>query len=228
MKKRSMVLVTSLLLAVLIVAGGTFAWFTASTPTKTNSFQAGKLALKLVDKFDERCAQNVNPGDCYFKQVYVENTGTKRAVVRVKADMAFGDPALSTSVVDVSVNPNWFLKQDSNGDWYYYYRWVLNPGSKTADLINGNKVCFKGCEMGNEYQGQTFEIEVKAEGIQATHQAPWHAGWNVGVYWLGTTVMRGEGAPQVEVMEDVSEAQILEWEALETVALGEATALDVE
>jgi hypothetical protein len=49
-----------------------------------NTFKAGTVKIELHDEFDEEAAQNVNPGDCYDKVVYVENTGTMDAYVRVK------------------------------------------------------------------------------------------------------------------------------------------------
>ena len=71
MKKQKWMIGSAILLAVLIVAGGTMAWFTATTPAVKNEFKAGTLKMNLVDAYCE--ATNVNPGDCYEKNVFVNN-----------------------------------------------------------------------------------------------------------------------------------------------------------
>lgn len=222
-KKRNMMLATALLLVVLLIGGGTFAWFTASTLPKTNKFQAGTLKITLVDRFCEELAKNVNPGDCYYKEIYVKNEGTKRAVVRIKKDMAFDNPVLSLAPISSSIDSNWFEK---NG--YYIYKWVLDPGESTAGLFKYDKICFSGPLMGNEYQGQRFNIKVKAEAIQATHQAPWENGWGVLVYndWVYKTAVEGEEVGEGEVREG-TEADFQALLEAEGTAIGEKEAIDI-
>ena len=222
MKRRNMMLATALLLVVLLIGGGTFAWFTASTAPKVNKFQAGTLRITLVDRFCESFAQNVNPGDCYYKEVFVRNDGSKRAVVRIKKDMMFGDPMLSLDPVSASIDSNWFEK-----DGYYIYKWVLDPGERTTGLFSRDKICFSGPLMGNEYQGQLFKVVVKAEGVQATHQAPWHNGWGVGV-WFDTIVRTAvEGEEVAGQIREATEAEILALEEVEGAPIGEREAVEI-
>lgn len=172
MKKRSMMLVTSMVLAVLLIAGGTFAWFTATTEAVTNEFTAGTLDIKLYDNFEG--APCVNPGDCYHKEIFVENTGTKKVMVRIKYDFEFldvdGNP-LDNSVVELNLNPGW----RDGGDGYLYYDPILNPRESTANVLKNNKICFSKC-MNNDYQGSTLKIEIHADGMQTTNDATW-ADW---------------------------------------------------
>lgn len=77
MKKKKWIIGLALLLTVLIVTGGTMAWFTTTTESVDNKFKAGTLEIELVDIFDEEAAKNVNPGDCFSKNVYVKNIGSK-------------------------------------------------------------------------------------------------------------------------------------------------------
>lgn len=179
MKKRNLMLGTAIMLAVLLVAGGTMAWFTASTQPVENEFTAGTLEIKLVDEFEG--APNVNPGDCYEKLVYVENIGTKRALVRIKKDMVFSDE-LSLDVLDYELGQGWVEVGE-----YFYYEDILQPtvdgepGEQTTPLFAENEegfnICFAGEGMGNEYQGAELTITIEAEAIQATNGAPTDEGW---------------------------------------------------
>ncbi len=135
MKKRSMMLVTSMMLAVLLIAGGTFAWFTATAGPVVNEFEVGTLEIELVDEF---CPPtNVNPGDCYEKVVYVENTGSKCAFVRVDMEMAFGHTGLPTDVVTYELGDKWV---EHNG-YFYYIEQLAAEGGRTTDLF-----AFMPCE----------------------------------------------------------------------------------
>ncbi len=225
MKKRNMMLATALLLVVLLIGGGTFAWFTASTPTKVNRFQAGTLKITLIDRFCEFDAKNVNPGDCYYKEVFVRNEGTKKAVVRIKKDMAF-EGGLSLAPVTSSIDSNWFEK-----DGYYVYKKVLNPGQSTAGLFAFDKICFSGPLMDNTYQGKKFTINVMAEAIQATHQAPWHNGWGVIVNWWGGVegLLAVEGEAEGEVVDAAkyTDAEITALIEAESAPIGEENAVEI-
>lgn len=171
MRKSKWMVGSTIMLALLLVAGGTLAWFTASADPVNNNFTAGTLKIELIDEFEG--ADNVNPGDCYDKIVYVKNNGTKKAMVRIKAkflvegnEVTFADLG---GVIGIDLLNGWV---HHNG--YYYYPKVVEPGTSTKNAIE--EVCFS-CEMGNEYQGKTFAIVIEADAIQATNGAPTDAGW---------------------------------------------------
>ena len=128
MKKRKWMLGSTLILVLLLVVGGTLAWFTATADPVVNEFTAGTVEIKLIDKFDG--APNVNPGDCYSKKIYVKNTGTKRAYIRIKADAVF-DGGQSTDVLKYGINgPGRFNLLDGwtqKGEYFYYNR-IVHPG----------------------------------------------------------------------------------------------------
>lgn len=174
MKKRNIMLVTSMMLAVLLIAGGTFAWFTATTEPEVNEFTAGTVKIELIDEFDG--APNVNPGDCYKKVIAVKNTGTKKAYIRIKADALF-DGGQSLGVLRYGINDpiNWgpinLLPGWTEKDGYFYYNRIVHPGHYTNPLLECNRICFDGKSMGNEYQGAELDITITAEAIQATHNA---------------------------------------------------------
>lgn len=164
MKKRNLMLGSAIILAVLLVAGGTLAWFTAEADPVTNEFTAGTLEMELMDYFCERI--NVNPGDSYPKAVYVKNTGSKRMFTRIKLIPEFVDvPNADISLVNYEILNGWVLHTDG----YYYYPFKLAPGTPTPPIIE--KVSFDGPGMGNEYQGKMFTLTAESDSIQVTNDA---------------------------------------------------------
>ena len=95
MNRKNLLIGSALVLAALLVVGGTMAWFTAAAEPVTNTFIAGTVEIKLHDEdgqgavFSPNGITNVNPGDEYGKVVYVENTGSKAVYVRVKLSPAW-------------------------------------------------------------------------------------------------------------------------------------------
>lgn len=173
MKNKKMMLGSAIMLAVLLVVGGTFAWFTAETDPVVNNFKAGTLEIELIDEFEG--ALNVNPGDCYDKEVSVKNVGTKRAFVRIAKDMVFDNQDLDLDVVEYELGTDWV---EYEGYFYYTKELAAKDGEtidRTTDLFlaneDGNNICFKGEEMNNDYQGAELDITIKAEAIQVTNGA---------------------------------------------------------
>ncbi len=183
MKKRNIMLGSAIMLAVLLVAGGTMAWFTAEADEVVNNFTAGTVAITINDEFDEIAAQNVNPGDTYAKEVSITNDGTKRAYIRVELVAAFdgNQPVEVAEYLDPLLLENWVL----DGGWYYYKE-IVDPTEVTANIIE--EVLFNGAGMDNTYQGAEFTLTVNAEAIQATNGAINDA-WTVDPAALGLEVL---------------------------------------
>ena len=168
MKKSKLMLGSAIMLAVLLVAGGTLAWFTATADPVTNEFEAGTLIMSVQECFNACDAQNVNPGDCIKKQVRFKNDGTKRMFVRVRLDAVFKDKdgveLDPEGIISYDIGEGWVLK-----DGYYYYTEEVESGKLTPKLIS--EVCFDGENMGNEYQGSKFTLTVNSQAIQVTNGA---------------------------------------------------------
>lgn len=168
MKKRNTVLILTSLLVVLLVAGGTVAWFTASADPVVNEFTAGTLIMSVDECFNACDARNVNPGDCIQKHVRFHNDGTKRMFVRVELEALFKDKDGAVldpdGIVSYDIGPDWVLVGD-----YYYYTKEVKSGKYTGEIIS--EVCFDGPAMDNDYQGAKFTLTVKSEAIQVTNRA---------------------------------------------------------
>ncbi|NLJ41151.1 MAG: hypothetical protein GX352_06035 [Clostridiales bacterium] len=166
--KKKVAFIMAIALVGLLAAGGVMAWFTAGPKDAKNTFTTGKLEIDLVDEFNKEDAANVNPGDCISKKVRVQNKGTIDAYIRIALTPKFTglkegvEP--NNDLVRWTIGTDWVQGED---DWYYYTE-VVDPGEFTKNLIE--EVCFSK-DMGNDYQGMTFTLDVKAEAIQVEHGA---------------------------------------------------------
>ena len=189
MNKKNLLIGSALVLAALLVVGGTMAWFTAAADPVPNKFTAGTVKIVLHDvqtgengeeiPFPDEGIGNVNPGDEYEKIVYVENTGSKAVYVRVYLTPAWtkgtGSLPLDVEGVDMATFPivgtDWVLHTDG---WYYYTEPLAGAVVDVANAVTTHlieKVEFAGAAMTNDYQGATFTLTVEAEAVQASHEA---------------------------------------------------------
>lgn len=174
MKKWKIIALSTVLACLSIVASGTLAYFTASE-TAHNVITSGGVAIQLHE-FSERGNEElvpwqdvdgVMPGAEISKIVTVENTGASDAWVRVKVDKTItlargvqGTPDLSLVVLDI--NPTDWTEQGG----YYYYNDPLAPSETTPPLFT---IVTFDPKMGNEYQGSTAHIDVKADAVQVAN-----------------------------------------------------------
>lgn len=169
MKKRIVVVSTILLISIMI-AGSSMAWFTSSPEGAVNEFKIGTVKVKVVEPGFEDL-ENVQ-ATTYDKNVQVQSLGTKRTYVRVRLVPEWSDPSLSVSNVQLNLNiGDWTTKQ---ADGYYYFKYYLKENEMTSLLLNS--VTFTDLDG---YEGQTFTLKVVAEGVQITHEA-WKDVWNLG------------------------------------------------
>ena len=204
MKKRTLMIGSVILLVVLLIGGGTFAWFTYTTKPVVNNFQAGTLKYSVFECFDESKAKNVNPGDCFDKWVWFKNTGTKKMFIRVKVTPEFEGGLPVDGVVKFNIPSPWKFK-----DGYFYYPYAILPGYCVQLL---DKVCFDGPNMTNEYQGKKFTLTIMSEAIQSTNGAP-TALWG---FDPGTLLSKTEG--EIDLSTDVLPKAP---EGLELIEIGE-------
>lgn len=166
------------------------------TNTRQNTFTIGTAEVEIVEP-------GVDPGEVEWgaesKPVYLENPGDGTSVpgvvramlVPVLKDSETENPvggelgAMSEPVGDKMVlgeitlhfasnwEDNWFYR-----DGYFYYRKVLNPGERTAQLLSG--VTLTDGSLSEVYGDADVTIEVLANILQAGSNAP-ETEWNVSV-----------------------------------------------
>ena len=193
MKKKLIVLALAAI-CIAILAGGTLAYFTGET-TAHNVITTGGVEVELIETtdggetFPVEGITGVMPGQSVGKEVTVKNIGPSEAWVRIELVGYFdnsgefdpqkdGERAPSSPIELLphpDDNPDWELGEDG----YLYYTKPLAPGDTTSAAIS--KVVFKP-EMGNEYQGTTFTLDVTAQAVQTANN--------------GETVFEAQGWPE--------------------------------
>lgn len=170
MKKSLLIGLLVFSLVALLVVGGTMAWFT-DTKSADNNFTAGTVKIQILENGQTGAVveENVNPGDTYDKEVKVQSLGTKRTYVRVSINPVW-EGNLPINNVNLIFAPgelgtNWV----DGGDGWYYYKHILAAGALTEPLLS--KVEITGSLTGNDYQGKKLTVNVKAEAVQASHEA---------------------------------------------------------
>ena len=132
---------------------------------------------------------NWNPGDCFKKDFWINNEGSKRANVRVMVTGAWYEqvggewvlwPEGDADLVSISLHGESHI-WTKRGD-YWYFEDVAEEGKPwQARLVL--KVCLDGEGAGNEYQGKRFILTSYFEAIQASNEASVDAwgGWSAPV-----------------------------------------------
>lgn len=169
MKKR-LILISTILLISIMIAGGSMAWFTSSPNKAVNEFQIGTVKVKVVEEGFEDLENVV--ATTYNKNVEVQSLGTKRTYVRVRLVPEWSNPSLPVSNVNLNLaaNSDWLLHTDG----YYYFKYYLEENEITSKLLES--VTFTN--LPEEYEGETFKLKVVAEGVQITHEA-WKDVWGL-------------------------------------------------
>ena len=166
--KRSLVLVVSVLVLLLAVAGGTLAWLTANTGPVVNTFDPAQVSCKVTEHFDGTTKSNVN----------VENTSDIPAYIRVKlvtyrvndAGQHIGGTA---SLPTFTLGANWV-----SYDGYYYYTLPVAPGERPKTNLTDSMTLVGSYP---DTDGGKQVIEVMAEAIQSVPTTTVTSVWPVTV-----------------------------------------------
>ncbi|PPK49124.1 TasA family protein [Clostridium algidicarnis] len=195
MKKKLIASLSVVTISVALIAGVTLAWFTGNAKTDAK-FKAGTVAVgikegeKDVNGEKLELIKNWNPGDSDVFDFDVPNLGTKKAYVRVKVTKMNWDK-MGEMIGNVKLSPdsNWVMGETKTNEGqehtYYYYKEILD-GSKDKDgndmtaekALMKLKVELDGEGTGNDYQGDTFNMKLDVEAIQASNDAILSA-WNI-------------------------------------------------
>lgn len=181
--KRKLLILSVLAICIATLAGGSWAYFTASE-TAHNVITSANVDIDLMEKipnddgslsdFPTNGITGVMPGTDVDKIVYVDNVGDGRAWIRVKTEISIvssdGRPlptevSIGNNTISV-VTPNTLSGWSKHTDGYYYYRSSVNPGSSTERFIETVSIA---SQAGNEYQNCTVYLTVTAQAVQTAN-----------------------------------------------------------
>ncbi|MGE4353722.1 MAG: hypothetical protein AB7D36_06525 [Oscillospiraceae bacterium] len=163
-----------LLIAIALLAAGTFAYLVSETRA-TNVITTGTVELTLTeysitqgeDGKSERvlyvAPDKILPGETVSKIPVITNTGTAsfwtRMKIEIKVDGEVIDDADTYVTIDMD-EINWIYKEDG----WYYYKSTVEPGEEALPLFD--TVTFDSA-MGNDFQNKEISIDVVAEAVQS-------------------------------------------------------------
>ena len=176
--KRSLVLVASVLVLLLAVAGGTLAWLAAQTDGVINTFDPAHVSCAVTEDFDGTIKRSVN----------VTNTGDIDAYIRVKLvtyrvneqGQHIGGTAM---IPPFAPGANWV-----EDDGYYYYTRPVAPGqTPETNLIDTITLSSPYTDA----DGGKQVIEIIAEAIQSVPEEAVRDAWGVTISEGSVTAYSG-------------------------------------
>lgn len=164
MNKKRIAIGSLIILAVLLVAGGTMAWFT-SNKKASSSLTTGNVKIE-VNKHGFENITDWNPGDTIENKVSIKSLGSMDTYVRAKITPKWNG-GKSIENVKLNVNKNDWIYNEADG--YYYYTNILTKNDETPLLLKS--VTLDGESTDDGYQNKTLYIEVDAQAVQTTNGA---------------------------------------------------------
>lgn len=156
--KRSLVLVVSVLVLLLAVAGGTLAWLTAQDSV-TNTFSPAYVTCDVAENFENGIKSGVK----------IKNTSNIPAYIRAYIVVTWKDDAGNVYGKLPVANTDYTIVMAQNTGWvtgsdgYYYYTSPVAVDGNTDTLISE-------CKLTEEVvkpNGYNLSVEIIAEAIQS-------------------------------------------------------------
>lgn len=173
MKKKMLIGIGLIGLALAATISGTLAWFTDKEET-SNQLQTGFIDISLsLPNYDETKYQNIQPGDkIAMNPVIHVNDNSEDAFIRLKITEGLVSLAnqqsqyISLSDVNAKVMANWTLAEDG----YYYYKDKVSDGNDISFLQNNNgTTMIIPTSWDNQYASANITFTFTVEAIQANN-----------------------------------------------------------
>ena len=136
-RKKLTALIMVLALALTTLVGGTLAYFT-DTDAATNVFVMGNVEIDLIEDYDQH--SNLQPGLNINKDVWVKNTGSNDAYVRIHlaipAELDDGNPEFNAS--RNFLHWNFTNESVADGQWSWIPEYTTGVGYKGNGAGNWN------------------------------------------------------------------------------------------
>lgn len=158
-KRKSRVLLSSLVIALMFVVGVTTAYLMTNTNSITNTFQPAQVACAVYETFDGTTKENVK----------IKNTGNTEAYIRAAVVVTwkdgengyvYGSAPVAGKDYEININSgDWFMASDG----YYYYKKPVAAGGETGVLISSCTAV-----QGKAPVGYGLNVEILCTAIQST------------------------------------------------------------
>lgn len=180
--KKKLLLLAAVAICASILASGTLAYFTSEDQVhNVITTNAVDIQIEEWQQTDEGLVPypkddpiGVMPGVTVSKVATIKNMEAE-AYIRVKCEVVItrGDgsvlelsPETLTSIINLTMNGEDWLRKDGEGEWWYYNAPVASGASTEAFFT---EVVFDGSNMTNEYQNCTVEVIVDAQAVQTAN-----------------------------------------------------------
>lgn len=172
-KKKTIIAIVVVLLALALIVGGIFAYFT-DTQSATNTFTIGNVDITLTeDAWDPANGQNVTPGQTIAKDPTIENTSTSQNPVYIfaKVDVPYYD---SADVFTYDLNTGWVEIADAvTGNTHTHVYAYEQSGSMKSVAYQESATVFNNVTVRNlannttvPNDGTPLNVVVTGYGIQ--------------------------------------------------------------
>ena len=175
--KKSLVLLTAMVVLLCAVVGGTVAYLVTATDPVTNTFTPTSSSTSIEEEFNGKVKNNVkitNTGDVdvYIRAAVVITWQDSSGKVLGQVPVAGTDYAITWSMAD------WI---GPKSDGYYYYKKPVSEDESTGVLFTDCKP-LKAAPV----EGYTLHVEIISEAIQAEPTTAVTQAWGVTVSTDGT------------------------------------------
>ena len=193
MKKRTLLIVLSVVLVAAAAVGATLAYFSA-TQTATNTFTVGNVKIELTEPAWTGDGEEVGgaaeafeayPGEPLAKDPTIENIGANPCLVRIKVQWPFNGITYRTNYHTGELGTGWY----DGGDGYFYYLKPLEVGGVSESLFDQVVMPYT---LTNGDALTEYNIIVTAQAVQAQGIFTRYAEMEDGI---STTAAPAHGSP---------------------------------
>lgn len=166
--KKSLVLLTAMVVLLSAVVGGTVAYLVTATDPVTNTFTPTSLKTEIKEDFKDNVKKNVT----------IKNTGDVKAYIRAAVIVTWQKADGTVYGVAPKAGVDYSYTGAASGwtglasDGYYYYTSPVAPGSATSALIQ-SCAPLKAAPA----DGYTLHVEIISEAIQAEPTTAVYEAW---------------------------------------------------
>ena len=177
LNKKSLALLIAAALLLTIAVSGTVAYLVDSTGSLVNTF----TPTTVNGEIDETFTDNVK------SEIVIQNPKTDKSIsvyvrVAVVGNWYKGNEITAAWTPEFTLGADW----QKIGD-FYYYKYVVNPGNATSDLL-GSSISGTNADR----PGEHLEVTVIQQSIQATPKDAVQEAWGTNVAnWLANTTKAG-------------------------------------